>query len=105
MPSSSKTDLTITVNIWSFSILFKDKLSSELNFISMKSFLYSPASPPFIVLIRYLILSQSSAYFVNTYVLLSVEEKVKYLLPLVSLMQPSALSIMRYKGVTLVIFS
>ena len=35
LPSSSKTDLTIIVNIQSFNILFNDKSSSELNLILM----------------------------------------------------------------------
>ena len=35
------------VNIFSFSVLFKDKWSSESNLIFIKSIPYSPASPPF----------------------------------------------------------
>ena len=52
LPFSSKTDLTITVNIWSFRILPKDKSSSDSNFIFMKSLSSSLASPPLIVLIN-----------------------------------------------------
>ena len=64
----------------------------------MKSFSYSPSLPLFIVLIRYLISSQSFVYFSNTSLFLSVETKVKYLSPFFSSMYPSALLIIRYKG-------
>ena len=37
-----ETDLIIIVKLWSFSILFKGKLSSELNLNFIKFFQYSP---------------------------------------------------------------
>ena len=65
LSSSSKTDLKIIVNVWSFSVLFKNKLSSELN-LTFITFLYSPALPTFIVSTSFLIPFQSSAHsFVN----------------------------------------
>ena len=40
-------------------LVFYSNLSSELNLVFMKAFPYSPASPAFIVLIRYLIFIQN----------------------------------------------
>ena len=48
---SLKTDLTAIVKEWSFSILLKGKLSSELSLIFMYSFSCSPASPLLIALV------------------------------------------------------
>ena len=42
-------NLATTVNIWSFNVLFKGKLSSDSNLIFMKSLSYSPTSAAFIV--------------------------------------------------------
>ena len=78
---------------------------SDSNLIFVKSVLFWPASPTFIVLIKCLISFQSSMHFVNISLLLSVEAKTKYLSPLLSSFYPSALSIIRYKGFTLWIFS
>ena len=75
----------------------KGRLLSELNLIFMKSFSYSPASPPFIALIRYLISSQSFAYFANTSLFLSVEANVKYLFPFFPSLYPSTSPIIKYK--------
>ena len=77
----TRNHLTITVNIWSFSIVFKGRLSFEVNFISLKSCPCSIGLPPFIVLIWYLIPFQSFACFFNTSLFLYVKAKVKYLLP------------------------
>ena len=93
MLPSLKTDLTTIVILWSFNILFKGKLSSELNLNFMKFFPYSPASPLFNFLIRLLISSQSSVYFIYTSLFLSLEIRVKYLLLFFSSMHPSTLSI------------
>ena len=62
----------------------------------MKSFSYSPGLS-FIFSIRLLILSQSSVYFVNTSLFLSIEAKFKYLSPLFSSMYPSISPMIRYK--------
>ena len=62
-----------------FNILSKSKLSSELNLIFIKTFLYSPAWPLCIVLIKYLISSQNVLYFINTSLFLFLEAKIKYL--------------------------
>ena len=59
LSSSSKADLTTIVRLRSFGILFKGKLSSELNLV----FMISPGLPPFILLTRYLILSQKLCIF------------------------------------------
>ena len=75
LSSPSKTHLTITVSNY-FSALFKGKLSSDLNLIYMKSFLYSPSLPSLILLIRFSTPSQTSVYFVNTSLFLSIEAKV-----------------------------
>ena len=63
---------------WSFSVLFKDKLPSELNLTFMKSFSYSPVLMEF-HLSRFLVLFQSSVYFIHSSLFLSVETRVKYL--------------------------
>ena len=100
-----KTNRNIIVILWSFSVSLKGKLSSESNLIFMKSFLNSPGLLPFIVSIQFLIPSQSSVYFVNTSLFLSVKTRVKYLLPFSSLMYPSILLIINYKRFTLLIFT
>ena len=61
-------------------IYFRGKLSSELNLIFIKSFTYSPGLLS-IFSMRSVILSQSSVYFSNTSLFLSVEAKNKYLFP------------------------
>ena len=67
----------------------------------MKSLSYLPASPSFIVFIRYLISPQSSAYYQNTSKFLFVEAKTRYLFSLLSSMSPSALPIIKYEGFAL----
>ena len=90
MPSS-KTDLTTLLNYQALIYFyFKGRLSSELNLIFIKSFLYSH-DLSFIFSIRYLIFFHSSVYFVNISLLLSLETKVKYLFPLLSSVYPSTL--------------
>ena len=64
----------------------------------MKSLPYSPFFPPFIVSISFLVRFQSSVYFFNTSLFLSVESKTKYLLPFFTSICPSTLPIIRYKG-------
>ena len=61
----------------------------------MNSFPYLP-DLSFTFSIRFLILFQSSVYFVHTSLFLSLETKVKYLSPLLSSIYPSALLITRY---------
>ena len=66
-----KIHITIIVNRCNLNGLFNDKLSSALNLVFIKSLLYSHFStelhsPPFIVLISFLIPSQCSVYFFNT---------------------------------------
>ena len=73
MLSSWKTDLKISVNIWSLSILFKSRLLFELNLIFMKSHPYSPSLSS-ILSARLLIPYESSEHFFNTF-FLSVEAK------------------------------
>ena len=58
-----------------------------------------------IVLIWLLIPSQSSPYFSNTSLFLSVESKTKYLFQFFSSMCPSALPTIKYQGFTLLILS
>ena len=70
------------VKIWSFSVLFKSKLSSELNLIFMKSFPYSPGLS-FVFStelnsILSLILPQSFLCFVYPFFLF-VKQKIKHL--------------------------
>ena len=74
MLSSWKTDLKITVNIWSLNILFKSRLLFELNLIFMKSLQYSPSLSS-ILSARLLIPYESSEHFFNTSLFLSVEAK------------------------------
>ena len=83
--------------LWIFNILFKGRLSSEFNFIFMKSFPYSPSLLLFINLISYLILFQSSVYFFNTFLFSSMEAKVTCLFPLLSSMYPYTSQIIRYR--------
>ena len=85
--------------------LFKGKLSSELNWIFMKSFSYSPFLPSFIASIRCLILSESFVNFANTVLLPYVELKTKYLFPLFSSICPSASPMIRHNALTLLILS
>ena len=73
--------ILIIVNICSFNGLLHGKLSSVSNLIFMKSLPYSASLPPFIVLISFLMPSQSSVYFSSTFLFASVESKTKYLLP------------------------
>ena len=101
-PFSSKTDLIIVVIAWTFNRLFNGKSSFELNLIFIKSFLHSPDLPPFIVLIKYLILSQSSVYFFNTSLFSSLEAKLSiYILPFFSSMCPSVVLTITCKGFAL----
>ena len=64
----------------------------------MKSFPYSPDSPPLIFSIKFLIPYQSSVYFSNTFLFLSVELKTKYLFPFFSAMEPSTSPKSEMKG-------
>ena len=48
---------------------------------------------------------QSFVSFVNSFLLPSVEVKTKYLLPMFSSIYPSGLTMIRYNGFTLLIFS
>ena len=91
MLSSTKTDLTTTVKLWSFNSLFRCKSSCESNLIFMHSYPYFPGLS-FIFSIRFLISFQSSVYFVNTSLFLSAEAKINYLFSLLSSMYPSNLS-------------
>ena len=101
MPSSSKTDLTITVNIRNFIISLKGRLSSHSNLIFIKSFFIHLFLSPFIVSVRYLISSESFINFANTYLLPSAEIKTKYLFALFSSIYPSTLPIIRFNEFTL----
>ena len=80
LPSSSKTIQATNAKLWSFSVLFKGKLSCELNLIFVKSFLYL-LGLSLIFFIRFLIPFHSSLYFFNTSLVLSVEAKKNYLFP------------------------
>ena len=82
-----------------FNGLFNSKLWSVLNLIFVKSLPCSPSLPPYIVLISFLIPSQSSVYFSHTSLFLSVESKTKYLLPLFSSICPSTSPIIRFKRI------
>ena len=99
MLSSWKTDLTIIVKLWSFSVLFQGKLSSELILIFMKSFPYSPGLP-FIFSIRFLIPFEISMYVVKTYLVLTVEAKLSFYFHFSS-MHSSTSAIIKYKEFTL----
>ena len=70
----------------------------------MKSFSYSHFLPPFVVLIRCLISSQSAVNFANTFLLPNVEVKIKYFFQLFSLMYPSDVPVIRRTGFKLTIF-
>ena len=63
-------------------IFYKRQIIIWFNLIFIKSFLYSPVLPLFIVSIRYLVSSQSFVIFANTSLFPSVEAKTKYLFPL-----------------------
>ena len=78
------------------SYFFKGKLSSELNLAFMKSFPYSPRLLSIFSIIS-LILFQSSAFFINISLFLSLFAKTKYLFASFSSMYPSTLLITKYK--------
>ena len=85
LSSSWKTDPAITIT-GIRNILPKGKSSFYSNLIFTKSFLYSIGSAPSIVLIWIWISFQIFVYFSNISLFLSVEAKIKYLFPLLSLM-------------------
>ena len=90
--------------LWRFNTLPKGKLSSEMILIFINSLPYS-LGLPLIVLTYSLILFQSAVYFVNTSLFLLLETIVKYLFTMFSSVYPSILSMIKYKGFTLWIFT
>ena len=85
---------------------FIPQSQSDSNLILIKSLSYLPVLLPFMVSISFLIPSQSYLYFFNIFFFSSVgynsiEVKTKYLFPLFSVIYPSTLPIIRYKGFTL----
>ena len=105
-------------NLWIiFTLFFKNKSNSHCHCWALIVYLmanhhlsqicsswnvlfYLNFLPLLIALISFLTPSQTSVYFVNTFLFLPVEPKTEYLFPLLSLINPSVLSITRYKRFT-----
>ena len=104
MPSSSKTDLTIIVNMCRFNSLFNGKLSSVLNLIFMKCLSYLQ-SRSFMFSILFLIPSQSSLYFLILLCFHPNNQKLNIYFHFFSSICPITSPIIRYKGFKLIIFS